>query len=160
MNAVALSEKYEGVVDRRGFAAIGLYQPKTPENFGGVMRAAMVFGAKLVAVQSSRLKDHGTNTTKSQRHIPTIMTDDLLLTRPWHSQLVVVEVANDSVRLDEFTHPQSAFYVFGPEDGSVPKHITERAQHVVTIRGWHCVNLAVAVNLVLHDRICKRGLGT
>lgn len=153
------TKPYAGVFDRLGYAAIGLYAPKTDDNVGGALRAAKVFGAKLIAIHAPRIKNHGTNTTATHRHVPIVITDDLLAARPWQSRLVVVEVDQTATYLDEFEHPESAFYVFGPEDGSVPKAISEKAQHKVVIRGWHCVNLAVAVNLVLHDRVCKRGLG-
>lgn len=142
----------------RGYAAIGLYAPKDKANVGGVLRAASVFGAAMVAVQAPRIQHHGANTTAGHRHVPTIVTDDLLAARPWQSRLVVVEIDDGATYLDEFEHPESAFYVFGPEDGSVPRAIANKSQHKVIIRGHHCVNLAVAVNLVLHDRVCKRGL--
>ena len=159
MNAQLETMPWADAVDRRGYAAVGLYAPKDKANVGGVLRAAKVFGAKLIAIQAPRVQAHGANTTASHLHIPTVVTDDLMSVRPWQSRLVVVEVDPSAELLDQFEHPESAFYVFGPEDGSVPKSISERAQHRVVIRGWHCVNLAVAVNLVLHDRVCKRGLG-
>lgn len=146
-------------VDTRGFASIGLYAPKTADNVGGVMRAAKVFGSKMIVVANSRIRKERSDTMCTYRHIPVLQTDDLLSCRPWHSQLVVVECIPGARELHNFVHPTSAFYVFGPEDGSVPKHIVEKAQHVIRLRAWHCLNLAATVNVVLHDRVSKRGLG-
>lgn len=148
-----------GRCDARGFASIGLYAPKSKDNVGGVLRAAKIFGSKLVVVAKSRLRNEASNVMQTHRHIPVLETDDLLACRPWHSQLVVVECVPGAQELHTFTHPTSAFYVFGPEDGSVPNHITEKAQHVIRLRAWHCLNLAATVNVVLHDRVSKRGLG-
>ena len=35
---------------KRGYAAVGLYMPKTEMNVGGAMRAAYCYGASLIAV--------------------------------------------------------------------------------------------------------------
>ena len=53
-------------------------------------------------------------------------------------------------------HPESAAYVFGPENGSLDEAILECCIHVVSIPGRECSNLAAAVNLILYDRIAKR----
>lgn len=145
--------------DACGFAAIGLYSPKNAANLGGVMRAADCFGASLLVVSNQRIKKHGTDTTKAWRRMPVIETDDLLSVRPYASQMVVVELVPGAVELHEFEHPERAFYVFGPEEGNVPRQIIEKAQHVVRLRAHHCLNLAATVNVVLHDRASKRGLG-
>ena len=146
-------------IDPRGYAAVGLVRPKTAENFGAVLRAAKCFGTKLIVAESARLDNHATNTSAAHRHIPVVQCEDILAARPWHSRLVVVEIHPRAQMLHEFEHPQSAFYVFGPEDGSVPERIVEKADHIVRLRSWHCLNLAATVNIVLHDRTSKRGLG-
>lgn len=148
----------EPMPDARGYAAIGLYAPKTDANVGAVLRAAGVFGARLVVVAKSRVRAASTDTMQAYRHMPVQTCDDLLAARPWQSSLVVVECVDGARELHTFVHPERAFYVFGPEDGSVPKEITERAQHVIRLRSKRCLNLAATVNVVLHDRVSKRGL--
>jgi tRNA(Leu) C34 or U34 (ribose-2'-O)-methylase TrmL len=67
---------------------------------------------------------------------------------------VVIEVHYRARSLTSFTHPESAFYIFGPEDGSVRKEIVERVPLIVQIPAG-CLNLAAAVNVVLYDRLAK-----
>lgn len=69
---------------------------------------------------------------------------------------VCVELLEHSEPLTTFEHPESAVYIFGPEDGSVPQAIRRHCYRFVHIQARHCLNLAAAVNVVLHDRKVKR----
>lgn len=82
------------------------------------------------------------------------ITDDLQI--PYDCVPVAVEIIDGSVSLERYQHPQSALYIFGPEDGSVPKDIMDRCRDVVTIPGKFCLNLAAAVSVLLYDREAKR----
>jgi tRNA(Leu) C34 or U34 (ribose-2'-O)-methylase TrmL len=55
-----------------------------------------------------------------------------------------------------FEHPADATYVFGPEDGNVPKGALSVCHRFVSIPSHHCLNLAAAVYTVLYDRVVKR----
>ncbi len=55
-------------------------------------------------------------------------------------------------------HPEDAFYVFGPEDGGLPKPVRLLCHRFAVIPTHHCLNLAAAVNVVLYDRRLKRTL--
>jgi len=57
--------------------------------------------------------------------------------------------------LPEFTHPECACYIFGPEDGTVDQQIVDRADAVVYIPTVGRLNLAATVNVVLYDRLAK-----
>ena len=57
--------------------------------------------------------------------------------------------------LPQFTHPEKAVYVFGPEDGSLPQEVVDKAHHVVYVPTVGCMNLAATVNVVLYDRLAK-----
>lgn len=138
----------------RGYIGIGLVNPKTAENYGGALRAAYCYDAAFMVLQGHRFRDHPTNTVKAERHIP-LLIGNVLENRPHDCQLVVVELVDGAVSLPAFQHPQRAFYVFGPEDGSVPKDIVQKAQHVVSIATRSCMNLAATVNVVLYDRLAK-----
>ena len=71
---------------------------------------------------------------------------------------VAVELRPDAESLVTFEHPENALYVFGPEDGGVPKPIRLLCHRFVVIPTHHCLNLAAAVNVVLYDRRLKRML--
>jgi tRNA(Leu) C34 or U34 (ribose-2'-O)-methylase TrmL len=69
---------------------------------------------------------------------------------------VAVEVRAGSEPLHSFEHPEHALYVFGPEDGSIPKALLTHCHRFVVIPTRHCLNLATAVATVLWDREVKR----
>jgi hypothetical protein len=71
---------------------------------------------------------------------------------------VAVEITPNAENLTEFEHPENPLYVFGPEDGSIPKIAMAHCHRFVTIPTKHCVNLAAAVYLMLYDRQLKRQL--
>ena len=57
-----------------------------------------------------------------------------------------------------FEHPEDALYVFGPEDGGLPRPVRLLCHRFVFLPTHHCLNLAAAVNVVLYDRRLKRQL--
>lgn len=77
---------------------------------------------------------------------------------------VAVELRPGSEPLHHFEHPDRAVYVFGPENGSIPKPVLHRCHgstelaevRFVVIPSSHCLNLAAAVNVVGYDRRVKR----
>lgn len=139
----------------RGFSAIGLHQPKTPANIGGVLRAAGCYGAALVAVSGCRYRHHGTDTQKAYRHIPMLTGDSLHDLIPFDCVPVAVDLIEGAVSLVDYPHPERAFYVFGPEDGTLGRNVLEWCRDVIYIPTQHCMNLAACVNVVLYDRLAK-----
>lgn len=140
----------------RGHAAIGLIQPKTVANVGAVLRAAHVYGASMVAVQGERCPmKSAQDTTKAWRHMPVLRGDDLFDLIPYGAQPVAVDLVDGAHSLPDFVHPQSAFYIFGPEDGTLSASILERCHYRVMIPTRFCMNLAATVNVVLYDRLAK-----
>lgn len=139
----------------RGFAAIGLDRCKDKENLGGVLRAAGCFGASLVVVGKGRMGKYATDTMRAYKHMPCLEVDDLLAATPYGAVPVVVEITDRAKSLTSFAHPESAYYIFGPEDGSVLPEIVNKCSLVVAIPTTACLNLAAAVNVVLYDRLCK-----
>jgi tRNA(Leu) C34 or U34 (ribose-2'-O)-methylase TrmL len=71
---------------------------------------------------------------------------------------VAVELLPTAEPLMSFEHPEDALYVFGPEDGGLPKAVRLHCHRFVFIPTHHCLNLAAAVNVVLYDRRLKRHL--
>lgn len=139
----------------RGYAAIGLYQPKTNMNVGSVLRAAGCFDAALVAVEGDRYRKASTDTTKMHRHIP-LVNGTLRNLIPFDCVPVAVELSDGARSLHSYTHPERAFYVFGPEDGSVPNEVLAWCRDVIYVPSRGCLNLAATVNVVLYDRDKKR----
>lgn len=146
----------------RGFAAVGLVRPKNPLNVGAVLRAAMCYDASFVAIQS--LRPHlapyirqPTNVLKTERHVPILTADEILDLIPFDCVPVAVDLLEGAKPLPDFCHPRSAFYIFGPEDGTLGKSITDRCAHKVYIPTHYCLNLAMAANTVLYDRAAKAG---
>lgn len=138
----------------RGYAAIGLYAPKTEANIGGVLRASMCYEAALVAIEGARYKRQRTDTQAAYRHIP-LVHGDLLELIPYDCVPVAIELREDAKSLVEYVHPRSAFYVFGPEDGSVPERIAQKCRDRVYVPTTYCMNLAATVNVLLYDRMMK-----
>lgn len=138
----------------RGFIGIGLVAPKNEHNVGGAMRAAQCYGASLILLQAPRFRHRSTNVGHAERHIPMIV-GPICEHRPFDCPMVVIEIVDGARSLPDFRHPERALYVFGPEDGSVPKDIISRAQHIVSVPTRICMNLAATVNVVLYDRMAK-----
>lgn len=137
---------------------IGLYNPKSPENVGSIMRAAGCYQASAVRYTGerfSRAVKYQTDTKNITSKIPLIHVTDLLADLPADTRLVCVEFAEGATLLPQFEHPEQALYLFGPEDGSLPQAIIDAADHVVFVPTIGCMNLAASVNVVLYDRLCK-----
>jgi tRNA(Leu) C34 or U34 (ribose-2'-O)-methylase TrmL len=141
---------------QRGFAAIGLDRVKDPANVGGVLRAAGCYGADLIVLAQARTVRAHTDTQKAWKHIPTLMVDDVFAAIPFGAAPVCIELIDGATALQDFQHPERAFYIFGPEDGSVRKEIAERCRHHVYVPTKHCMNLSATVNVVLYDRMAKQ----
>ena len=145
----------------RGYACIGLDNPKTPANIGHILRAAGCYGCAMVALggpRPARLKSIGkcaTDTTKAVRRIPTIWVDDLHTIIPHDCVPVAVELVDGALPLTTYVHPERAFYVFGAEDATLGKRVLDWCRDVVYIPTDGCLNLSACVNVVLYDRLCK-----
>lgn len=141
----------------KGFSAIGLIRPKYSQNLGGVLRAAYCFGAAMVALEQCRASvTSATDTPKTPQTIPVLKVDDLKAVIPFNCTPIAVDLVDDAVELSNFTHPKQAFYVFGPEDGTIDESVLSWCQHRVMIPTRQCLNLAATVNVVLYDRQSKQ----
>lgn len=141
----------------RGYAAIGLVRPKTSGNVGSVLRAAHCYDAAMVAIQGDRTKiKECTDTPQAWRHMPVLRGEDLQDFIPYDAVPVAVDLVDDAESLTKFVHPVRAFYVFGPEDGTLGKGILSWCKRRVMIPTKSCMNLAATVNVVLYDRLAKQ----
>lgn len=141
----------------RGFACVGLDNPKNHFNVGSALRAAGVYGAGFVAFTGQRYKKASTDTMKAYRHMPLIHATDIFDVLPYDCVPVAVEIVLGLARpLPSYTHPERAFYIFGAEDATLGEKILSRCRDVVYIPTEACMNLAATVNVVLYDRLAKR----
>jgi len=140
----------------RGFSAIGLHMPKTPENIGSALRAAYCYNAKMMAVAGRRYHGHPTDTPKAYRHLPLLQVECLRQVVPRDCIPVAIDIVKGAIPLHKYIHPQRAFYIFGPEDGTLGKEIIGWCRDVVYVPTEECMNLAAAVNVVLYDRQAKQ----
>lgn len=140
----------------RGYAAIGLMEPKTAANIGSVLRAAFNYDAALVVIEGDRSVPVRacTDTLKAYRHLP-VIHGNLKEQLPYDCVPVAVDLVPDATPLPSFQHPQRAFYIFGPEDGTLDEQTLSWCRHRVMVPTRNCMNLAAAVNVVLYDRMAK-----
>ncbi len=141
---------------------LGLINPKSPTNVGGVMRAAGCYGAKAVyftGQRYARARKYHTDTKNAAEHIPLSECTDLAAMREQDYKVVVVELVEGATPLPAFRHPEKAYYIFGPEDGSVDASVLAWADEVVYVPTTGCMNLAATANVVLYDRLAKSGDG-
>ena len=141
----------------RGYAAIGIQEVQKDGNFGGVLRAAHCYDARLIVIGGRFIREV-TNTTKAERHIPVIQgQDDLFSAIPFDCVPIAVDLLPDAKSIVEFKHPESDFYIFGAEGNTLGKKITDRCKHKIYVPTNYCMNLAATVNVVLYDRLQKQG---
>lgn len=137
---------------------LGLSNPKSPTNVGAVLRAAGCFQADSIlytGIRYDRAAAFCTDTQDQSKSIPLTGVSCLLESAPAGAKIVVIELAENAESLANFKHPDNAFYIFGPEDGTVKQKVVNHADSVVYIPTRGCLNLAATVNIVLYDRLAK-----
>jgi tRNA(Leu) C34 or U34 (ribose-2'-O)-methylase TrmL len=146
-------------------AYIGLMNPKSPANVGMIMRGAGCYEASGVFYTGERFdraRKFSADTKNAASKIPLLHVNQLTdaITEGALAEgavLVAIELIEGATPLMDFVHPERAYYLFGPEDGSLKKEIVDQCQHVVYIPTIGCMNLAATVNVLLYDRMAKSG---
>ena len=141
----------------RGYSCIGLENPKTPANVGSVIRACGVYGATQCFFTGKRYakKKFVTDPQKYHKHLPITFVESLKEVIPYNCVPVAIELVEGAESLVSYRHPERAFYIFGPEDGTLGERILSWCRDVVYIPTNNCMNLAATVNVVLYDRMAK-----
>jgi tRNA(Leu) C34 or U34 (ribose-2'-O)-methylase TrmL len=146
--------------------AVALIDPKYPHNVGMVVRLASCYGLRQVWFTGERVTLNPARgerlpreeRMKGYRDVQMIHYEHVFDQFPADAVPVAVEVRPGSEPLHSFEHPDNALYVFGPEDGSIPKPLLPHCHRFLVIPTRHCLNLATAVATVLWDREYKRWL--
>lgn len=145
---------------------IGLINPKSPDNVSSVMRAAGNFRVDCVYYTGKRYPralmrnpEIPDMRRKVGQSVPLSEVTCLIDIAPMNMKLVCVEFAENAIALPEFQHPHNAFYIFGPEDGTIKQDIIDRVDAVVYVPTIGCMNLAATVSVVLYDRLTKSSQG-
>jgi tRNA G18 (ribose-2'-O)-methylase SpoU len=142
----------------RGFFAIGVYHPKKSINIGTLFRSAAILGAAYTFTVGPRYQPQVSDTMKCWRHMPHFNYPDLATfneARPYHAQLIGVELTPNAIPLKSFGHPLSAIYMLGAEDAGLSQEALDLCQHVVVLPGDYSMNVAVAGSIVLYDRVTR-----
>ena len=139
---------------KRGYFAIGIYEPKTETNIGTLWRSAHNFGADFIFTIGKRYRKERTDTTKAEKHIPLYNFsdwDDFISHLPSGCELVCVEQADGAHDMKSYCHPERAVYVLGAEDYGIPLE-KMRGHQKVFIDTPMCLNVAVAGSIAMFDR--------
>jgi len=167
---------------KNNHVTIGLTNPKTPSNVGGIMRAAGCYSVDQVVYTGHRYthaakfigSKNNTDTQQSCEQIPLVAIDDFLQLKqsssnpslsasikqqqqklPESAKIICVDLVEGATPLPHFQHPEQALYIFGPEDGTISQAVIDQADDVVYVPTVGCMNLAASVNVLLYDRLAK-----
>ena len=87
--------------------------------------------------------------------MPMMHVDDLRSVIPYDCVPVAVDLIEGATHLPLYKHPERAFYIFGAEDATLGKSVTDWCRDTIYINTEYCMNLAATVNVVLYDRYSK-----
>lgn len=147
--------------EKRGYVGVGLDHPKSGVNVGGALRACGIYGASFVVASGDRWNAeasfHKVDTMKSYRHMPYFHgVQDVMDMIPFDCVPVAVDIIEGAQELQNYVHPERAFYIFGAEDATLGARVTDRCRDTIYIPTNGCMNLAATVNVVLYDRLAKQ----
>jgi len=137
----------------RGYAAIGLDNPKNGINVGSALRACGNYGVKLLAQAGNRCRPKLTDTHGVHLQIPYLVVEELHSVIPFNCVPVAVDLIEGAQSIVEYKHPERAFYVFGAEDATLGRRTLSWCRDVIYIPTNGCMNLAATINVVLYSRM-------
>ena len=160
-------QKIFGKKDKSGVTpSIILTNPKFSRNVSQAVRACSCFGFKQCWFTGDRVQLELTGKTRLPREERMkgysgvdIYHHNYPFERFERDVTVIgVDLVPGACSLFTFEHPENAVYVFGPEDGSLPKVARSFCHQMVFIPMAHCCNLASATYLMMYDRVYKQYL--
>lgn len=146
--------------------AVVLVDPKYPHNVGGAYRVCAAFGAQQLWYTGHRAESGWEadgrlpreERLRAYRHVELVRGEGRFLGQFPGATIVAVEVHPTAEVLTTFEHPENAVYVFGPEDGSLPRGIRTACHRFVIIPSDTALNLYSAVTATLFHRRMARQL--
>lgn len=142
----------------KGFCGIGVYEPKTKENVGTLVRSAKMFNADFVFMIGKRYTAQ-CSAVKLDEKIPIFHFKDFKTFKdcmPPVEKYTCIDLVEGGKKLKEFKHKRKGIYILGSEDNGLPKEILESERcEFVEIEGDSSLNVAVAGSIVLYDRHTK-----
>lgn len=143
------------------FFGIGVYQPKTTHNIGTLWRSALILGAKFIFIIDGKYNGQTSDTQKTWSKIPFYRYDDFdhfYKSIPYSTQLVGIEIAENSTPITTFAHPPRAVYLLGAENNGLPEKVRNKCHHLISLPGESSLNVSVCGSIVLYDRLLKKEL--
>ena len=146
-------------LSKGGGFGIGVEHIKTEMNIGTLWRSAFNFGALFIFTIGRRYRKQNSDTTKTWNHVPLFHFDSISEFKksiPYAWIPVGIELCSEARDLTSYSHPKSAVYLLGPEDGSLSREAQNLCKSVVFIPSKMCLNVATAGSIVMYDRMAKR----
>lgn len=146
--------------------ALVMCNPKFPHNAAAAIRTCSCYGIEQVWITGERLarkvfeskRIPREERMKGYKDVSLILDERPFNHLPEGVIPVAVELVKGAENLLQFEHPENAVYVFGPEDGSIPRTIQRLCHRRVFIPTKHCLNLTMAMGTLFYDRLYKQYL--
>ena len=108
-----------------------------------------------MAATGKRYKGSPTDVTCAYRDFPVLRPTNLKDIIPLDCVPIAVDLVEGATSLVDYEHPKRAFYIFGAEDATLGKRVTEWCRDTIYVPTNGCMNLAATVNVILYDRLLK-----
>ncbi len=149
-----LTQQYKG----NGFFGIGILNNVNEFNIGTLWRSAYILGASFIFTVIKKYKPQSSDVTKAWTKIPLYhykSVDELKSNLPHSTKLIGVEMAKQSISLDQFEHPLRAVYLLGNERIGLSEKNLQECESVVRLPGNFSLNVAVTGSILIYDRVSK-----
>lgn len=140
------------------FYGIGIMQTKSEVNVGTLWRSAYIMGASFIFTVDEKYRRQSSDTATTPSRIPLYHykdLEDLKSHLPHGTPLVGVELSDEAVFVNEFSHPKRAVYLLGSEANGLSQTTLEACHQLIKLPGHFSLNVAVAGSIIMHDRINK-----
>lgn len=145
-----------------GFFGIGIVNNVDELNIGTLWRSAYILGASFIFTVDKKYKKQTTDVVNAWQKIPLYHyenIDALIENMPYDTQLVGVELDDNSVAIEAFEHPHRCVYLLGNEQHGLPRDTLNKCHRIIQLPGDYSLNVSVAGSIVMYDRTAKRERG-
>jgi tRNA G18 (ribose-2'-O)-methylase SpoU len=143
---------------KRGYSMLAFDGVHKKDNVGHIMRSAFCFDVSSVifkGVSQKFIENNRVNTPSAEKHVPSFITDDIFSNIPYNCKKVAIEIVDDAEPIYDLIHHERAVYIFGGENVTLSKEITDKCDQTIYIPSKMCFNVAMATHIVLYDRALK-----